>query len=54
MHIGTHGQAIYLPSLTDGAQTQRYGFLGRMSELSAIDYPYNRYRSLPLKLTEWL
>ncbi len=54
MHIGTHGQAIYIPSLTDAAQTQRYGFLGRMSELSAIDYPYNRYRSLPMKLTEWL
>ena len=54
MHIGTHGQAVYLPSLTDAVQTQRYGFLGRMSELSAIDYPYYRYRSLPLKLTEWL
>lgn len=52
--IGTHGQAVYLPNLFDLAACQRYGFLGRMAELSAIDYPYNRYRSLPIKMTEWL
>lgn len=52
--IGTHGQAVYLPSLFDMAQTQRFGFVGRLSELSAIDYPYARYHGVPLKLTEWL
>ncbi len=52
--IGTHGQAVYLPSLVDMAQTQRWGFVGRMSELSPIDYPYARYHTVPLKLTEWL
>jgi hypothetical protein len=54
MHVGTHGQAVYLPSLFDAAANQRYGFLGRMAELSAIEYPYARYRSLPIKMTEWL
>lgn len=52
--IGTHGQTVYLPSLTSAAQTQRYGFVGRMAELSPIDYPYSRYRTLPIRLTEWL
>jgi hypothetical protein len=51
--IGTHAQAIYLSSLTDRPHLQRYGFVGRVQELSPIDYPYARYRSLPLKLTEW-
>ena len=54
MTIGTHGQAIYLPSLADPVQTQRYGFLGRLQELSAIDYPYHRHRSLPMRMTEWV
>lgn len=52
--IGTHGQVVYLPSLTDSAQTQRFGCVSRLSELSAIEYPYARYRSLPIRLTEWL
>ena len=52
--VGTHGQVVYLPSLTDLAQVQRYGFVGHLQELSAIEYPWPRYRSLPIKLTEWL
>jgi hypothetical protein len=52
--IGTHGQCIYLPSLTDHAQLQRYGFVGHLQELGAIEYPYQRHRTLPIKLTEWL
>lgn len=52
--IGTHGQAIYIPSLTDKAQVQRYGFVGRLRELNDIEYPYQRFRSLAINLTEWL
>lgn len=52
--IGTHGQCLYLPSLTDHAQLQRYGFVGHLQELGAIEYPYQRHRTLPIKLTEWL
>lgn len=52
--IGTHGQCIYLPSLVDLAQLQRYGFVGRLQELSEAEYPFSRFTTLPIKLTEWL
>lgn len=52
--IGTHGQCVYLPSLTDLAQLQRYGFVGHLQELGAIEYPFPRLRTLPIRIAEWL
>jgi hypothetical protein len=43
---------LYVMSLTDRAQQQRYGFVGTFSELSAVEYPYPLHRRVPLKLTE--
>jgi hypothetical protein len=52
--VGTHSQVVYLPSLTQLPQLQRYGFVGRLRELSDAEYPFQRFTSLPIKLTEWL
>ena len=43
---------LYVPDLSDRAVQQRYGFVATFEELSAVDYPYYRARSLPLRLTE--
>lgn len=50
--VGTIGEVLYIPYPSDMGESQRYGFLGRLSELSPIDYPYYRARSLPLKIEE--
>ena len=50
--VGTIGEVLYIPYPSDMSESQRYGFLGRLSELSPIDYPYYRARSLPLKIEE--
>lgn len=50
--VGITGEVLYIPYPHDLGESQRYGFLGRLSELSAIDYPYYRIRSLPLKIEE--
>lgn len=48
----TTDPVVYLQSLTDRAQQQRWGGVGTLAELSALDYPYFRTRSLPLRWTE--
>lgn len=50
--VGTVGEVVYVPYPSDLALNQRYGFLGRLSELSPIEYPYYRARSLALKIEE--
>ena len=50
--LGTIGEVLYIPYPENPGESQRWGYLGRLSELSAIDYPYYRVRSLPLKLEE--
>ena len=50
--LGTTGEVLYLPYPDDLGESQRYGYLGRLSELSAIEYPYPKIRSLPLKIEE--
>lgn len=49
---GTSGEVLYVPLPSDAAATQRYGFLGRLVELSALDYPHYNRRALPLLLQE--
>lgn len=50
--LGTIGEVLYIPYPADMGESQRWGYIGRMSELSPIDYPYYRVRSLPIKLEE--
>lgn len=50
--LGTIGEVLYIPYPADPSESQRWGYIGRMSELSPIDYPYYRVRSLALKLEE--
>lgn len=50
--LGTTGEVLYIPYPADLGESQRWGYIGRMSELSPIDYPYPRVRSVPLKLEE--
>lgn len=50
---GTTDPIIYIPDLTDRAMQQRYGGMGLLGELSAIDYPFVNNRSLPLKWVEY-
>ena len=50
--LGTLGEVLYIPYPADMGESQRWGYIGRMSELSPIEYPYYRMRSLPIKLEE--
>ena len=50
--LGTIGEVLYIPYPADMGESQRWGYIGRMSELSPIEYPYYRMRSLPIKLEE--
>ncbi len=43
--LGTVNEVLYLPYPEDLGESQRYGFIGRLSELSAIEYPYFNSRS---------
>ena len=50
--LGTVDEVLYVPDINDAAVTQRFGFLGTLAEMSAVEYPYYRRRRLPLKLTQ--
>lgn len=50
--LGTIGEVLYIPYPADMGESQRWGYIGRMSELSPIEYPHYRARSLPIKLEE--
>lgn len=49
---GLSGEVLFLPEPTSIAECQRRGFIGRLSELSAIEHPYYRHRSLALRIKE--
>lgn len=51
-YIGTTEQMVYLQSLTDAAEMQRYGFIGTFDEMSDLDYPFYRGRSMALRGTQ--
>lgn len=51
---GTTEEIFYIPDLNDDIMNQRAGFLGRAETLSAISYPYPRYRVAPVALKEIL
>lgn len=50
--LGSFGEVLYLPNLANYQDCQRYGFVGRLRELSPIEYPYYRTRSIGLSVEE--
>lgn len=48
--IGTVGEVVYIPDIDDMARSQRYGGLGTLRELGALDWPIPQRRSVPI---EW-
>lgn len=50
--LGTVGEVLYVFDSTDAEATQRYGFLGRLRELSPIEYPFPRYKKMPFAIDE--
>lgn len=49
---GVWGEVLWVPYPHSQQESQRYGFIGRLSELSAIDYPYYSARSTGWSITE--
>jgi hypothetical protein len=49
---GLTEEVLYVPDLSDAAAQQRFGFIGLLSEMSAVDYPYYNRRRLPLRITQ--
>ena len=50
--LGTAGEVLYLPNTSNWQDCQRYGFVGRLREMSAIEYPYVNARSIGLVIEE--
>ena len=50
LNSGVSQEVVYVPNLSDPALTQRYGFLGKLQELSPLDYPAYRLRSSSFKI----
>jgi len=49
---GLYGEVLYIPDISDQSQNQRYGMLGRLSELSPIEYPYYKNRNVAFVIKE--
>lgn len=49
---GVWGEVLWVPYPQDQARCQRYGFLGRLEELSPLAYPYFNARSVGWSITE--
>lgn len=45
-------EVLYVPNPADAAFSQRYGFLGRLTELGPIDYPIVLTRAVPFNMEE--
>ncbi|MFC5498130.1 hypothetical protein ACFPOE_11340 [Caenimonas terrae] len=52
--IGTVDEVVYVPDAADAAYSQRYGFLGYLEQLGALDYPFPLRRSVPFQIKEKL
>lgn len=50
--LGTVNEVLYVPYPTDIGESQRYGFVGRLSELSPVEWPYYNTRSTAFKIEE--
>jgi len=49
---GLSGEVLFLPEPNNIAECQRRGFIGRLAELSPIEYPYYQRRRLALNIKE--
>lgn len=52
--LGTTGEVLFIPSDGDMAASQLRGFVGRMRQLSPIEYPYFNARKQAFELKELL
>lgn len=52
--VGTLGDVVYIPDPADMAKSQRYGFLGYMRTLGALEYPLPLKASVPFEIAEKL
>ena len=52
--LGTTGELLYLPDTQNLSESQLTGFVGRMRQLSAIEYPYYKARKLGFEVKEIL
>lgn len=50
--LGTTGEVLYLPYTDTPARMQRYGMLGRMRELSGIEYPQSLTRGKGFEIVQ--
>lgn len=50
--LGISGEVYWLPDSEDAAVQQRQGFLGRLEELSLIEYPYVNTRRKAFRIKE--
>lgn len=50
--LGTVGRVLFVPDIADAAKTQRYGFIGVMTELTALENPYYATRGTALRLEQ--
>lgn len=50
--VGTTGEVVYIPDPADMAKSQRYGGLGRLPELTPLDYPFYSMRGTGLRWEE--
>lgn len=49
---GVWGEVLWVPYPHSQPETQRYGFIGRMTELPGLDYPRYKTRSISWAITE--
>lgn len=49
---GMWGEVLYVPNVRNQAQCQRYGMLGRLAELSPIDFPRYGNRAVGFSIKE--
>jgi hypothetical protein len=52
--VGTTDEVLYVPDPADLAKSQRYGFIGYLRTLGALDYPYPLTRAIPFEIAEKL
>lgn len=52
MLAGTTREVLYVPDSADAVHTQRYGFVGELEELSAIEFPLPSARSSGFRIKE--
>lgn len=49
---GIYGEVLYIPDLSDQQLNQRYGMLGRLTEMSPIEYPFYNNRQTGFTIKE--